>query len=260
MKPYHYFPGTIPIVVSIPHTGTYVPEAILNRFSSSAKQLSDTDWHLERLYAFARDLGVHMLVATHSRYVIDLNRAPDGQSLYPGKFTTGLCPVTLFDGTPIYQKDREPDEKEIQERIELYWRPYHNQLQSLITELKNQKRIVVFDAHSICSQVPMLFEGTLPDLNLGTADGTSADSQLTTEIFTYCQNSPYSSVCNGRFKGGYITRHYGNPTERIDAIQLELTQMNYMQESVPFTYDDDKAKKLQMILQGIFSVLRRYVS
>ena len=256
MKLFNYFSGTVPIIVSIPHTGTYVPDTILERFTTPAKQLPDTDWHLDKLYAFARSMGIHMLVATHARYVVDLNRAQDGTSLYPGKFTTGLCPTTMFDGTPIYQNGMEIDDNEIQDRIQAYWQPYHNKLQSLIDELKNSNdRVIVFDAHSIRSQEPKLFEGLLPNLNLGTADGQSARQELTTKLITYCNNTHYSSVLNGRFKGGYITRYYGNPAQGVDAIQLEMTQTNYMNEAFPFTYDYDKAKKCQEMLFGLLSIL-----
>ncbi len=259
MQPYDYFPGTVPILVSIPHRGTFVPDALLKRFTAPAKQLPDTDWHLDRLYSFARELGVHLLMATHSRYVIDLNRSPDGQVLYPGKFTTGLCPLTLFDGTPIYQGGYEPDEEEIQQRIQKYWQPYHDKLRAIIAELSSEQRVVVFDAHSIRSKVPLLFAGVLPNLNFGTADGLSANPELTKKLMTYCERSPYSVVCNGRFKGGYITRHYGNPSLGIDALQLELAQENYMGESYPFTYDEDKAKKLQETLRGVFGGMREWV-
>lgn len=253
MEFYHYFPGTIPIIVSIPHTGTYVPDFILKRFVSSAKHLPDTDWHLEKLYTFVRELGIHLLIATHSRYVVDLNRPPDGQSLYPGKFTTGLCPTTLFDGTPLYLPGMEPNDQEIQERTQLYWQPYHKKLVSIIDHLQPHKRKILFDAHSICSHVPALFEGTLPHLNVGTADGISADTELTKQLTEYGKSSPYTTVCNGRFKGGYITRHYGQPTKGIHAIQLEMTQLNYMQETYPYSYDDHKAKQLQATLQRFFS-------
>lgn len=255
MELFQYYPGTKPLILSIPHTGTYVPETISRRFTSAAIQIPDTDWHLERLYSFARELGVHLLVATHSRYVIDLNRAPSDESLYPGKFTTTLCPTTLFDGTAVYQEGMEPDEKEIQERIKTYWQPYHQKLQTLIDELKTKQRVIVFDAHSICSRVPKLFDGLLPGLNLGTADGQSANRELVERLQAYCESTSYSTVINGRFKGGYITRHYGNPAQAVDAIQLELAQSNYMNESFPFHYDEVKAKDLQKVLSGLLSLL-----
>jgi len=256
MEPYRYILGTVPVVVSIPHTGTYVPDAILERFNEPAKQLPDTDWHVDKLYGFAQALGVHVLAATHSRYVVDLNRAPDGKSLYPGKFTTALCPVTFFDGKPLYKEGQEPDEREIHLRVSAHWQPYHDKLQSLVTELgKGGKKVVVFDAHSICSRVPALFDGILPDMNLGTADGGTADSDLVQRLVECCVHSPYSHVLNGRFKGGYITRHYGRPGHNIHAVQLELAQHNYMQESPPFTYDDIKAAALQATLKRLLAIL-----
>lgn len=256
MKLFHYFPGTIPVIISIPHAGINIPEPIHNRLVDEAKLLPDTDWHVERLYAFAHSLGVHMLVATHSRYVIDLNRAPDDHSLYPGKFTTGLCPVTQFNEIPIYKHGKEPDEQEIQERIKLYWQPYHNKLQDLISELSSlHQQVILLDAHSICSRVPLLFDGTLPDLNIGTAEGRSIESPLAENLIEFCQQSPYSIVYNGRFKGGYITRHYGNPAQGIQAVQLELAQFNYMQEVYPFNYVEETASQLQITLRGFVNIL-----
>ncbi|KTC91814.1 MULTISPECIES: N-formylglutamate deformylase [Legionella] len=255
MELFNYLPGTVPVILSIPHAGTYVPDNLLQRFTQPAKRLPDTDWHLEQLYAFAHKMGIHMLVATHSRYVIDLNRSSDGKSLYPGKFTTSLCPTTLFNGSPIYQQGLEPDEKEIQARIKTYWQPYHNKLQSLIAELKLNNRVAIFDAHSIRSQVPSLFDGVLASINLGTADGQSTRQGLADKLRDYCENTNYSTVLNGRFKGGYITRHYGNPTEKVDAIQLEFTQLNYMEESFPFAYDLNKAKECQLMLSKLLSLL-----
>ena len=255
MQIFDYYPGTLPVILSIPHAGTYVPETILQRFTPAAKQLPDTDWHVDSLYSFARDLGVHILIATHSRYVIDLNRAPNEESLYPGQFTTGLCPTTLFDGQAIYREDMEPHHQDVQARIKTYWQPYHNQLQLLIDELKTKQRVILFDAHSICSQVPKLFAGVLPSLNLGTAEGQSASQKLTAKLMNYCQTSPYSSVLNGRFKGGYITRHYGNPSQSVEAVQLELAQFNYMEESFPYRYNEVKAKELQKVLFALLSIL-----
>lgn len=259
MELYHFYSGSLPLILSIPHAGTYVPEPLLTRFTPEAKQLPDTDWHVEKLYAFAKDLDINLLVATHSRYVIDLNRSPGNESLYPGRFTTGLCPTTLFDGRPIYLTGKEPDEQEIQARIKAYWQPYHQKLQSLINELSIGKRVIVFDAHSICSQIPQLFEGKLPDLNLGTADGQAAPEELAIKLIRYCKKSTYSYVLNGRFKGGYITRHYGNPLKNVYAVQLELAQSIYMQESFPYTYDLFRARQLQALLVGVLTRLIEFL-
>lgn len=260
MEPFRYLPGTIPLIVSIPHCGTYMPEDILDRLTPQAKSLPDTDWHVDRLYAFARELGAHMLIATHSRYVIDLNRGPDNASLYPGQFTTGLCPVTLFDGTPLYREGQAPDEAEIAERRARYWQPYHDRLGQWIAEQTGHRTKCVFDAHSIASVVPTLFEGRLPDLNLGTAEGKTVTPALAEKLITLAKASDYSMVYNGRFKGGYITRNYGNPTAGIEAVQLELAQCNYMQESAPYAYDEAKAQGLQRVLREIIALLVTMVS
>lgn len=257
MEAFKYYAGTIPLIVSVPHCGTYVPPTILERLSEPAKQLPDTDWHVERLYDFVREMGAHLLVATHSRYVIDLNRAPDDASLYPGKFTTGLCPATLFDGTPLYKEGHAPDAAEIAERKENYWKPYHTKLQEL---LKGHESVALLDAHSIASQVPTLFDGVLPDLNLGTAEGVSCDPQLAVALEQCCASSGYTYVHNGRFKGGYITRHYGKPEAGIHAVQLELSQRHYMQETPPFSYDETKAKQLQQCLRQFVGAMAQYLA
>jgi N-formylglutamate deformylase len=261
MDIFHYFPGTVPVLVNVPHAGTHVPPAILDRFTSPAKQLRDTDWHVDKLYDFARGMGVHMLVATHSRFVIDLNRSPDDASLYPGKFTTGLCPTVLFDNAPIYQDGQAPDDAEIAQRMQDYWQPYHAKLQGVLQAMKQQHgRALLFDAHSIASQVPLLFDGTLADLNLGTADGASCDPALVGELVGICERSHYSTVLNGRFKGGYITRHYGQPAHGVEAVQMELAQSNYMNEAYPFDYDEQKAEALQQVLTPLIQALVRWVN
>lgn len=260
MEIFEYIPGSVPLIISMPHTGTDVPASILNRFTDKAKRLPDTDWHIARLYEFAGVLGAHRIIPRYSRYVIDLNRPPDDTSLYPGKFTTGLCPATLFDGSPVYV-DGGPDEAEIKARTEIYWRPYHDKLESLVNELKHKHgKVAVFDAHSIRSEMPTLFDGVLPDLNIGTADDATCDKKLTQELLLCGQQSGYSCVANGRFKGGYITRHYGNPDEGVHAVQLELAQKNYMQENYPFTYDEARAKQLQSALCQILEKITGFIS
>lgn len=259
MEPYRYFPGRIPLLVSVPHCGTHVPDSILARLTPEAKQLPDTDWHVDRLYDFVREMGAHLLVATHSRYVVDLNRAPDDRSLYPGKFTTGLVPTTRFDGSPLYV-GAAPDAAEVAARVAQYWQPYHARIQQWIAEQNHHHTKCVFDAHSIASRVPLLFEGQLPDLNFGTADGASASAELTARATEVAERSDYSTALNGRFKGGYITRHYGNPAAGIQAIQLELAQVNYMNEQYPFAYDDAKARALQDVLRAVIGVVAQEIS
>jgi len=261
MDIFEYHAGSAPVIVSMPHTATGVPEPILARFTDAAKRLPDTDWHIARLWDFARDMGAHVLKPLYSRYVIDLNRGPDDASLYQGQFTTGLCPTPLFDGKPLYLRGQEPDAAEVEERLEMYWKPYHLQLASVLFTLgQKHTRIVLVDAHSIRSQVPTLFTGTLPDLNLGTANGSSASAELCGQLEKVCAESSYSSVHNGRFKGGYITRHYGSPGIDVHAVQLELAQKNYMHESYPFAYDEQKAASLQATLRNFLGTITRWVA
>lgn len=252
MEHYRYLEGKCPVIISVPHAGTDVPKDIFSRFTEPAKKLPDTDWYVDRLYGFAHALGAHMLIATNSRYVVDLNRASDNSLLYPGKFTTGICPTTTFDLTPIYRDGVAPDKKEIDERVATYWHPYQAKLRQLIDGLKaTSPRVVLLDAHSIKSVMPSLFEGKLPDLSFGTADGASADKELTHSLAALASSSPYSSVLNGRFKGGYVTRYYGRPSEGVHAVQIELAQHNYMQETLPYDYDDAKVAQLQVVLKQV---------
>eukprot|EP01041_Mallomonas_annulata_P031539 gene31539-53856_t len=232
--PFVFYPGTAPLLVSMPHAGTYVPPALAARFTDEARQVPDTDWHMERLYAFAKDLGASILVATHSRYVVDLNRPPDGASLYPGQSVTGLCPVDLFDDQPLYRDPADvPGQTEMAERREAIWQPYHAQLAQELARLREVHGVAaLWDAHSIRSVLPRFFEGQLPDLNLGTANGASCDPALAEQLLSIGkQATGYTAVLNGRFKGGHITRQYGNPAQGMHAVQLEMTQCSYMQES-----------------------------
>lgn len=224
--------GTAPLFISLPHNGTVVPEEIAARMTPSARKVPDTDWHVSHLYSFARELGASMIVPKYSRYVVDLNRPPDDTSLYPGRNTTGLCPLVQFSGEPIYAQEQEPSQSEVRARVDEYWRPYHDALASEIARIKSvHGRVVLWEGHSIKSVVPFLFDGRLPDFNLGTADGTSCSSALQHRLTKQFQaQRDFSFVVNGRFKGGYITRHYGNPAGGVDAVQLELAQRNYMDE------------------------------
>ncbi|WP_114239194.1 N-formylglutamate deformylase [Dyella sp. C9] len=242
--------GTAPLLISLPHDGSHVPEAIAARMHPHGQRSVDTDWHMARLYSpLAEALGASLLHPLASRYVVDLNRPADGQALYPGRRETGLVSTIGFDGEPLYLEGQEPSSEEIQQRVNAYWRPYHDALsQELERLLAEHGRVVLWEGHSIRSRVPMLFEGQLPDLNVGTADGASCSAGLQQRLSGVLQaQSRYSHVVNGRFKGGYITRHYGNPPKGVEAVQLEMAQVNYMDED-SFAYDEAKAAEVQLTI------------
>lgn len=242
MDVYRLDRGTAPMLVSLPHDGTALPDDIAPHLTDSARRVPDTDWHVARLYAFVRELGASVIVPVYSRYVIDLNRPPDDASLYPGQNTTGLCPTVQFDGSPIYREGFVPDAAEIARRRETYWKPYHAAIESELDRLHvRHGHVTLWDGHSIRSRVPFLFDGRLPDFNLGTASGASCSTALQEELAGVLARQPiFSHVINGRFKGGYITRHYGRPADGIDAVQLELAQLNYMDEE-RFEYLPERA-------------------
>ena len=260
--PFLFHQGTQPLLISMPHAGTYVPPALAARFTEEARQVPDTDWHMERLYAFAKDMGASILAATHSRYVVDLNRPPDGASLYPGQNVTGLCPVDTFDDTPIYTRGDVPDDSEIAARRDAVWAPYHAQLRAELDRIRAQHGVaVLWDAHSIRSVLPRFFEGKLPDLNLGTADGASCSPALAQELLAIARSAPgYTGVLNGRFKGGHITRHYGQPERNIHAVQLEMTQCSYMQEALPFSYLPEVAAGVQPHLERMLKAVLAFAA
>ena len=260
--PFVFHQGTQPLLVSMPHAGTYVPSALAARFTDEAREVPDTDWHMERLYAFAKDMGASILAATHSRYVVDLNRPPDGASLYPGQNVTGLCPVDTFDDTPIYTRGDVPDDSEITARRDAVWAPYHAQLRAELDRIRAQHGVaVLWDAHSIRSVLPRFFEGKLPDLNLGTADGASCSPALAQELLAIARSAPgYTGVLNGRFKGGHITRHYGQPERNIHAVQLEMTQCSYMQEALPFSYLPEVAAGVQPHLERMLKAVLAFAA
>lgn len=252
---YIFHRGTEPLLITMPHVGTDIPSGIAARLSREALTVPDTDWHIEKLYAFARDMGASVLQAKWSRYVVDLNRPPDDQSLYPGQATTGLCPVVRFDGGEIYQPGQKPDAVEIKERREKYWQPWHDKLQATLNSLGEQfPRVVMWDAHSIRSVLPQFFSGKLPDFSIGTNDGKSCAPELGQRIVDIAQQSaPFSMVSNGRYKGGYITRHYAAPEHGIHTLQMELTQSAYMQEAPPWAWEIDQAVGLQKRLKEMLN-------
>lgn len=258
MEPFLFRSGSAPLLVSMPHTGTHLPQALLARMTPAAKLLADTDWHLERLYDFLGALHASVLVATHSRYVVDLNRPPDGANLYPGRDTTGLVPTDTFAKQPLYLPGYEPDKSEIEKRIETWWKPYHVKLAEALAAIKAAHGYaLLWDAHSICSEVPRFFEGRLADFNLGTAGGTSCAPGTGEYLLGTIQN--YSAVLNGRFSGGYITRRYGDPGNGIHAIQLELAQSTYMDEQPPYRFREDLAATLRPQLRTLLEEFLRAV-
>jgi len=241
--------GTTPLFISLPHDGTDVPADIAARLTDSARGVPDTDWFVSRLYDFARGLGASIIVPRHSRYVVDLNRPPDDVSLYPGQNTTGLCPIVQFSGEPVYLPGQEPSEHEVHERVARYWQPYHAALAEEITRLRAQHgRAVLWEGHSIRAVVPFLFNGRLPDFNLGTANGNSCRPETQARLAAVLAGqSRFTSVVNGRFKGGHITREYGNPSTGVEAIQLELAQTTYM-DADEREYDAGKAAATQDLI------------
>ena len=250
--PFHFVQGDSPLLVSMPHVGLKVPEDVARHLTINSGKLADTDWHLDWLYSFLATMGVSTLVACYSRTVIDLNRGADGYALYPGQSETELCPTTGFDNQPLYKEGCAPDGLEIQRRKELYWQSYHDELRAELSRIKKQYGYaLLWDAHSIKSHVPRFFDGQLPDLNLGSGNGTSCDSELAEGLLKIATGSSYSAVLNGRFTGGYITRHYGDPDNDIHAIQLEISQNTYMDGAPAFIFREDLAAKLRPILKSM---------
>jgi N-formylglutamate deformylase len=255
--PFTLHRGSLPLLVSLPHCGTELPAAFGARLCPKARALEDTDWHLARLYAFAADLGASLLVPRYSRYLIDLNRPPDDACLYAGVNTTGLVPLRSFCGDAIYLPGREPDAADIDERRRQFWQPYHDALREELARLKHRHGYaLLLDGHSIRSRLPWLFEGTLPDLNLGTASGASCAPSLREALCAWLASQRgYTQVVDGRFKGGYITRACGRPAERVHAVQLEMCWSCYMDEVPPFSLDPVRADRLGAVLRSLVESL-----
>ena len=254
--------GSLPFLISIPHLGTRLPADIAAQMTPAAARTDDCDWHLDRLYAFAKRMGASILTPTYARYVIDLNRPPDGANLYPGQDTTGLLPVDTFDKEPLYRDGRLPDDAEVARRRDLYWKPYHEALQGELAALKAQHgKVLLWEAHSIRSHVPRFFDGRLPDFNFGTSNGASAAPGLAEALAKIVDgHGGYTALANGRFKGGYITRHYGQPEQGVHAVQLELSQITYMQEQMPYAYDEALAGKIESLLDKLVKTALSHVA
>jgi N-formylglutamate deformylase len=252
--------GEAPLVVSMPHTGTELPD-IEPSLQSSWLARRDADWWVDKLYSFAGDLGATVIRTSISRTVIDANRDPSGVSLYPGQTTTELCPTTTFDGEPLYRAGSAPDEKEIARRRRAWFEPYHRAVTTEIARLRGQHRaVVLYDCHSIRSRIPRLFEGELPNFNIGTNSGASCNSALTLRIEALCAETDFTRVTNGRFKGGYTIRHHGRPADGVHAVQMELACRGYMHEPTdvspnnwPMPYEDQYAAPMRAILQRILT-------
>ncbi len=241
---YDWHEGSTPLLVSIPHDGRTIPPDIAATMTAAGLAIPDTDWDVRRLYGFAEAMGASIIAANYSRYVVDLNRSADDAVLYAGQVSTGLCPAQTFDGEAIYTDGKAVDEKERRRRVTLYWEPYHAQIAEGLARIRRRfGHACLWDAHSIRGSVPRLFDGILPDLNIGTNDGRSCAVAIQDRIAAVAAASPFTSVVNGRFKGGYITRHYGQPQEGIHAVQLELAQRCYMDEDT-LRHDETRAAKL----------------
>ncbi|MDQ1901876.1 N-formylglutamate deformylase [Paracoccus sp. WLY502] len=247
-------PGDGPVILGLPHVGTWLPDDVAARLNDRGRLLADTDWHVERLYAGLLP-GATVVRATFHRYVIDANRGPDNESLYPGQNTTGLVPLTDFDGQPIWTQ--EPTAQDLADRTARFHAPYHAALSAEIERVRARHGVaILYDCHSIRSRIPFLFDGTLPDFNIGTAGGTTCDPRIQSAVEAICRATGRTMAVNGRFKGGWTTRHYGRPADGVHAIQMELAQSTHLAtETPPFAFDPAKAAPLRDTLQHILATL-----
>jgi N-formylglutamate deformylase len=249
--------GSTPLLVSLPHVGTRIPDALRDDFVERALAVEDTDWYLDGLYAFVRDLGASLILPRCSRYVIDLNRPPENAPMYTGVNNTELCPTRFFTGDPLYREGHTPDSAETARRVQIYWRPYHDALAAELARCKREHgHAILFDGHSIKSELPWLFEGRLPDLNLGTAGGTSCAPALRRALADVLESqTAFTQVVDGRFKGGHVTRHFGRPVDGVHAVQLEMCWSCYMREEPPWQIDAERAAKLDPVLRALVQAM-----
>lgn len=250
--------GRTPLVVSLPHVGTAIPPDLAPRLVERALAVEDTDWHLGQLYGpLARELGASLIVPRFSRYVIDLNRPSENTPMYPGANNTELCPTRMFTGEPLYRGGQAPTDAEIAARLQRYWHPYHAALGAELQRVKAEHgHALLWDGHSIRSELPWLFEGRLPDLNLGTASGSSCDAALRASLMAVLDGQrEFTHVTDGRFKGGSITRRYGRPAEGVHAVQMEMCWSTYMAEEPPFVVDPARAARLAPVLRALLEAM-----
>ncbi len=249
--------GTTPLLVSLPHAGTAIPGPLRAAMQPRAREVEDTDWFLDRLYAFVTGMGASLIVPQHSRFVVDLNRPSDNRPMYTGSNNTELCPTRFFSGEPLYQDGRAPSDAEVAQRVATYWQPYHDALRDELARLKAEHgHAILFDGHSIKSELPWLFDGKLPDLNLGTASGTACAPSLRDALAAVLQaQTSYTVAVDGRFKGGHITRHYGQPLQGVHAVQLEKCWSTYMREQPPLDWHAARAEQLQPLLRQLVQTM-----
>lgn len=253
-------PGDTPLLVNVPHAGLGLAPGLETRLTQAGQKLADTDWHVGTLYEFVTGLGAGLMVAAQSRYVVDLNRDPGGRALYPGADNTEICPTRGFDGASLYREGEAPGDAEIAARVTQYWQPYHDRLGAELDTIRARHGYaILLDGHSICAEVPRFFAGRLPDLNLGTNDGRSCAPGLADAAVKVLGGaSGLTHIHNGRFKGGYITRHYGRPAEGLHALQLEIAQACYMDETRPRHWDAARAARLSAVLRQLVETLLRW--
>jgi N-formylglutamate deformylase len=249
--------GHTPLLVSVPHVGTQIPPDQQHRYTDRAFKVEDTDWFLDRLYGFAVQMGASLIVPRFSRYLVDLNRPSENTPMYSGLNNTELCPTRHFTGEPLYQPGHTPDEAEVSRRVHQYWRPYHEALHSELARLHAlHGHVVLFDAHSIKSELPWLFDGRLPHMNLGTVDGNSCSPALRDDLTAvFAAQANYSHVVDGRFKGGHITRHHGQPAAGVHAVQLEMCWRAYMEETPPYRWHDERAAQVTPLLRALVQTM-----
>ena len=257
MDLYALHAGDSPLLIDVPHAGTYLPPEIAARLTPIARTVPDTDWHVDKLYAFARAAGVTLLAATHSRIVVDLNRDPSGAALYPGADNTELCPTRTFANDPVYAGAGAPGNAEIVARRARYFDPYHAVLEREIERIRGRHgHVVLLDGHSIRAEVPRFFAGRLPDLNLGTAGGTSCASGVEAVAAGMLASAAgFTHVVNGRFKGGYVTRRHGRPADGVHAVQLEMSWRCYLDEADPAQWHADKVAAITPLLQALVQAM-----
>jgi N-formylglutamate deformylase len=262
VAPYRLRRGNGVLVVSMPHAGTFVPHSVARDFHDVAALRPDTDWHMPRLYDFLDALDATLVVASYSRYVIDVNRPPGGENLYPGRDTPLLCPVDTFDCRPLYREGRAPSSEEIARRVEWISAPYHRRIEAELARVKSEHgAALLWEAHSIVSIAPRLFEGRLADFNLGTADDASCDPALSHALIeAFGRHREFTAALNGRFKGGYLTRRFGRPGDNIHAVQLEMAQCLYMEEAPPYRFRDDLAARVRPLLAEQLDIASRWVA